>query len=170
MVWKREKRTGASRKQEKSKQKMRKSSKEQRWANSKWLHMTSRPHHIIYIMAEEDSAWFFPHPRWFFGFNTSCFWRWNVLYLYRDMGGASAPPISLYKYNTFHRQKQEVLKPKNRLRCGKNQAESSSAIIYIILCGREVMWSHSAVAHRCSLLLFFSFSACSSPLFPLSNH
>ena len=35
----------------------------------------------------------FPHPRRFFGFNTSCFWRWNVLYLYRDMGGASAPPF-----------------------------------------------------------------------------
>ena len=35
------------------------------------------------------------------------------------MGGAEAPPISLYKYNTFHRQKQEVLKPKNRLGCGK---------------------------------------------------
>ena len=34
-------------------------------------------------------------------------------------GGAEAPPISLYKYNTFHRQKQEVLKPKNRLGCGK---------------------------------------------------
>ena len=36
---------------------------------------------------------FFPHPRPFFGFNTSCFWRWNVLYLYRDKGGASAPPF-----------------------------------------------------------------------------
>ena len=35
----------------------------------------------------------FPHLRRFFGFNTSCFWRWNVLYLYRDMGGASAPPF-----------------------------------------------------------------------------
>ena len=35
----------------------------------------------------------FPHPRRFFGFNTSCFWRWKVLYLYRDMGGASAPPF-----------------------------------------------------------------------------
>ena len=35
----------------------------------------------------------FPHPRPFFGFNTSCFWRRNVLYLYRDMGGASAPPF-----------------------------------------------------------------------------
>ena len=35
----------------------------------------------------------FPHPRRFFGFNTSCFWRRNVLYLYRDMGGASAPPF-----------------------------------------------------------------------------
>ena len=35
----------------------------------------------------------FPHPTPFFGFNTSCFWRWNVLYLYRDMGGASAPPF-----------------------------------------------------------------------------
>ena len=34
-------------------------------------------------------------------------------------GGAEAPPISLYKYNTFRRQKQEVLKPKNRLGCGK---------------------------------------------------
>ena len=34
-------------------------------------------------------------------------------------GGAEAPPISLYKYNTFPRQKQEVLKPKNRLGCGK---------------------------------------------------
>ena len=34
-------------------------------------------------------------------------------------GGAKAPPISLYKYNTFHRQKQEVLKPKKRLGCGK---------------------------------------------------
>ena len=27
-------------------------------------------------------------------------------------GGGEAPPISLYKYNTFRRQKQEVLKPK----------------------------------------------------------
>ena len=35
----------------------------------------------------------FPHPRRFFGFNTSCFWWWKVLYLYRDMGGASAPPF-----------------------------------------------------------------------------
>ena len=35
----------------------------------------------------------FPHPTPFFGFNTSCFWRRNVLYLYRDMGGASAPPF-----------------------------------------------------------------------------
>ena len=35
----------------------------------------------------------FPHPRRYFGFNTSCFWRRNVLYLYRDMGGASAPPF-----------------------------------------------------------------------------
>ena len=34
-------------------------------------------------------------------------------------GGAEAPPISLYKYNTFRRLKQEVLKPKNRLGCGK---------------------------------------------------
>ena len=38
----------------------------------------------------------FPHPRRFFGFNTSCFWRRNVLYLYRDMGGASAPPFFRY--------------------------------------------------------------------------
>ena len=35
----------------------------------------------------------FPHPTPFFGFNTSCFWRWNVLYLYRDMGGAEVPPF-----------------------------------------------------------------------------
>ena len=35
----------------------------------------------------------FPHPRRFFGFNTSCFWQRKVLYLYRDMGGASAPPF-----------------------------------------------------------------------------
>ena len=35
----------------------------------------------------------FPHPRRFFGFNTSCFWRWKVLYLYRDMGGVSAAPF-----------------------------------------------------------------------------
>ena len=35
----------------------------------------------------------FPHPRRFFGFNTSCFWCGKVLYLYRDMGGASAPPF-----------------------------------------------------------------------------
>ena len=35
----------------------------------------------------------FPHPKPFFGFNTSCFWRRKVLYLYRDMGGASAPPF-----------------------------------------------------------------------------
>ena len=35
----------------------------------------------------------FPHPKRYFGFNTSCFWRRNVLYLYRDMGGASAPPF-----------------------------------------------------------------------------
>ena len=35
----------------------------------------------------------FPHPTPFFGFNTSCFWRRNVLYLYKDMGGASAPPF-----------------------------------------------------------------------------
>ena len=38
----------------------------------------------------------FPHPRRFFGFNTSCFWRGKVLYLYRDMGGASAPPFFCY--------------------------------------------------------------------------
>ena len=38
---------------------------------------------------------------------------------WRKKGGAEAPPISLYKYNTFRRQKQEVLKPKNRLGCGK---------------------------------------------------
>ena len=38
---------------------------------------------------------------------------------WRKKGGAEAPPISLYKYNTFHRQKQEVLKPKKRLGCGK---------------------------------------------------
>ena len=35
----------------------------------------------------------FPHPTPFLGFNTSCFWRWKVLYLYRDMGGASASPF-----------------------------------------------------------------------------
>ena len=35
----------------------------------------------------------FPHPTPFFGFNTSCFWRRKVLYLYRDMGGAAAPPF-----------------------------------------------------------------------------
>ena len=35
------------------------------------------------------------------------------------MGGAEAPPIYLYKYNTFHRQKQEVLKPKKGIGCGK---------------------------------------------------
>ena len=35
----------------------------------------------------------FPHPTPFFGFNTSCFWRRNVLYLYRDMGEASASPF-----------------------------------------------------------------------------
>ena len=40
-----------------------------------------------------QSLQFFPHPRRYFGFNTSCFWRRNVLYLYRDMGGASAPPF-----------------------------------------------------------------------------
>ena len=34
-------------------------------------------------------------------------------------GGAEAPPISLYKYNTFRRQKQEVLKPKKGVGCGK---------------------------------------------------
>ena len=39
------------------------------------------------------SSQFFPHPRRFFGFNTSCFWQRNVLYLYRDMGGASASPF-----------------------------------------------------------------------------
>ena len=38
----------------------------------------------------------FPHPRRYFGFNTSCFWRRNVLYLYRDMGGASAPPFFFF--------------------------------------------------------------------------
>ena len=40
-----------------------------------------------------QSLQFFPHPTPFFGFNTSCFWRRNVLYLYKDMGGASAPPF-----------------------------------------------------------------------------
>ena len=35
----------------------------------------------------------FPHQRRVFGFNISCFWWRNVLYLYRDMGGASAPPF-----------------------------------------------------------------------------
>ena len=40
-----------------------------------------------------QSLQFFPHPTPFFGFNTSCFWQRNVLYLYRDMGGASAPPF-----------------------------------------------------------------------------
>ena len=40
-----------------------------------------------------QSLQFFPHPKRYFGFNTSCFWRRNVLYLYRDMGGASAPPF-----------------------------------------------------------------------------
>mgnify|MGYP003564080738 CR=1 FL=1 len=38
---------------------------------------------------------------------------------WRKKGGAEAPPISLYKYNTFHRQKQEVLKPKKGFGCGK---------------------------------------------------
>ena len=38
---------------------------------------------------------------------------------WRKKGGAEAPLISLYKYNTFHRQKQEVLKPKKGLGCGK---------------------------------------------------
>ena len=41
-------------------------------------------------------------------------------------GGAEAPPISLYKYNTFHHQKQEVLKPKKRLRCGKTSPERTA--------------------------------------------
>ena len=40
-----------------------------------------------------QSLQFFPHPKRYFGFNTSCFWQRNVLYLYRDMGGASAPPF-----------------------------------------------------------------------------
>ena len=35
----------------------------------------------------------FPHPKRYFGFNTSCFWRRKVLYLHRDMGGASASPF-----------------------------------------------------------------------------
>ena len=39
---------------------------------------------------------------------------------WRKKGGAEAPPISLYKYNTFHRQKQEVLKPKKGVGCGKS--------------------------------------------------
>ena len=39
---------------------------------------------------------------------------------WRKKGGAEAPPISLYKYNTFHRQKQEVLKPKKGIGCGKD--------------------------------------------------
>ena len=38
---------------------------------------------------------------------------------WRKKGGAEAPPISLYKYNTFRRQKQEVLKPKKGVGCGK---------------------------------------------------
>ena len=37
----------------------------------------------------------------------------------KKKGGAEAPPISLYKYNTFRRQKQEVLKPKKGVGCGK---------------------------------------------------
>ena len=60
--------------------------------------------YLIYIFfyMGVKSGWFvsmiswekpFPHPTPFFGFNTSCFWRWKVLYLYRDMGGASAPPF-----------------------------------------------------------------------------
>ena len=64
----------------------------------------SRAYHIYYLFfyMGVKSGWFvsliswrkpFPHPRRFFGFNTSCFWRRNVLYLYRDMGGASAPPF-----------------------------------------------------------------------------
>ena len=38
---------------------------------------------------------------------------------WRKKGGAEAPPISLYKYNTFRCQKQEVLKPKKGVGCGK---------------------------------------------------
>ena len=63
------------------------------------------PYIYIFFYMGVKSGWFvsmiswekpFPHPTPFFGFNTSCFWRRKVLYLYRDMGGASAPPFFCY--------------------------------------------------------------------------
>ena len=93
MVWKWEKRTGASRKQEKSKQKTRK--KQQRAAMSDSgvaPHDFTTTQYYIYNGGRRFCL-IFPHLRRFFGFNTSCFWRWNVLYLYRDMGEASASPF-----------------------------------------------------------------------------
>ena len=65
----------------------------------------------------------FPHPRRYFGFNTSCFWRRNVLYLYRDMGGASAPPF--FRYFPFKIGDLEALPGKIRGRQRKIRGRQS---------------------------------------------
>ena len=63
---------------------------------------------------------------------------------WRKKGGAEAPPISLYKYNTFHRQKQEVLKPKKGLRCGKFWRRCV-IIANLLRCYRIRAWSCTSV-------------------------
>ena len=63
---------------------------------------------------------------------------------WRKKGGAEAPPISLYKYNTFHRQKQEVLKPKKGVGCGKFWRRCV-IIANLLRCYRIRAWSCTSV-------------------------
>ena len=63
---------------------------------------------------------------------------------WRKKGGAEAPPISLYKYNTFHRQKQEVLKPKKGVGCGKF-GRRCVIIANLLRCYRIRAWSCTSV-------------------------
>ena len=63
---------------------------------------------------------------------------------WRKKGGAEAPPISLYKYNTFHRQKQEVLKPKKGHGCGKC-LRRCVIIANLLRCYRIRAWSCTSV-------------------------
>ena len=63
---------------------------------------------------------------------------------WRKKGGAEAPPISLYKYSTFHRQKQEVLKPKKGVGCGKF-GRRCVIIAKLLRCYRIRAWSCTSV-------------------------
>ena len=69
---------------------------------------------------------------------------------WRKKGEAEAPPISLYKYNTFRPQKQEVLKPKKGFGCGKNGKEYDYNSLPLLI---RIWWNKRTA--RATLHCFF---------------